>query len=590
MRRLLALLVLLAFAAAAPVADLASAAKPKSPAKSKKQRACERKAKKVKSKRKRRAALKKCAKKHAKKRPARVKPRPKPALPVAPATPPFTEGGAADATVVAVLDFGMNPYHFDFRASKMPQHLDGDAGNDLPLDRPFTEWLPGAGQAGLSSLTRMDLTLPDDPEEEAEGLVESDGKLDKLKSSTLAESHAVWFPGTKVIGAMDYLDTPNLWDGVGAHGVGTTSSSVGNLHGTCPECLLFFINLGDSPEEIEGAIDWAMKQPWIDAISNSYGLSLTPVDRTRIYDGSSTELQAQASERGQTIFFSAGNGNDGSFITPNNTTFSSQEGPDWIVTVGAVSPPEGGYYEPAVDPSDSDGQSASYTGAGKPADVAGIGAAYPTAYTSPSIGGTGPSGFGGTSNATPQVAGLYARTLYMARKALGGPSRTQASGVVATGAPVACGQARPDCELGDGALTAPELRTRLFHGAIHTNAGLGVYSGGATDDPSAPPVGEEEFLHEGHGSYMGRVWEDREEWLPEFGRIVDPMLGTAKALTRPPGELEWMIVDSYCRQQNWGAWTQGYYVEGRTELPPPDPAHPVRTARMETCPGGPTPP
>ena len=585
MRRLLAFLVLLAFAGA-PAVDSALAAKPK-PAKSKKLKACERKAKKIKSKRKRAAAMKKCKKKHGAKK-KRKPAKPVVPLPVQPATPPFTEGGLADATVVAVLDFGMNPYHFDFRASKMPQHIDGDPANDLPLDRPFTEWLPGAAGAPLASLERRDISLPDDPEEQAEALVEADGKLDKLKPSTPEAMHAVWFPGTKVIGAADFQDTPNLWDGVGAHGVGTTSSSVGNLHGTCPECLLFFVNLGESAAEGEAAINWVMKQPWIDAVSNSYGYSITPADRLRVYDGSDVEQQARSSERGQTIFFSAGNGNEGAFVTPNNTTYSSQEGPDWIVTVGAVSPPEGGYYDPIQDPSDED-RSGAYFGAGKPADVAGIGTDYPTAYEAAAIGGTGDFGFGGTSNATPQVAGLYSRALHMARKALPGPSRAQDGGVVASGPAVACGPARPDCELADGLLTAKELRTRLFHGAVHTGA-IAMTGQGVVPDPTAPNAGEEAFMNEGHGSYMGRVWEDRNEWLPEFDRIVAPLTGAAKTLERPAGEAEWMIVDSYCRQKNWGSWTDGYYVEGKTELPGQDPAYPARSAREQSCVGGTTPP
>jgi hypothetical protein len=590
MRRLLALLVLLAFAGA-PAVDTALAAKPK-PTKSKKHRACEKKAKKIKSKRKRKAALKKCVKKHGKKKPPvkklRPKPKPLPPLPVTPATPPFTEGGVGDAVVVAVLDSATNPYHFDFRASKMPQHLDGDPANDVPLDRPFTEWLPGAAGAPLD-LQRVDLSLPEDPDETSAALAEADGDKLKIKPSTPDRLHAAFFPGTKIIGAASFQKEPNMFAGNGSHGVGTTSSAVGNLHGTCPECLLFFVHTGGSAQTGEAAIDWAMKQPWIDVITNSYGFSITNSDRTRFYDQSNTELQAQASERGQTVFFSSGNGNDGAFVTPNQTTYSSQEGPDWIVTVGAVSPPEGGYYSPVADTSDSDGESASYTGAGKPADVAGIGSDYPTAYESKTIGGTGTFGFGGTSNATPQVAGLYSRGLYMARKALRGPSRTQGAGLVAVGAPVACGPARPDCELGDGKLTAAELRTRLFHGAVHTAAGFGVTGQGVTDDPSAPPVGEEEFLNEGHGSYMGRVWEDRNEWTAEFERIAGPMTGATKALERPAGEQEWMVVDSYCRQKNWGSWTQGYYVDGKTELPPPDPSSPVRTQRMQTCPGGPTP-
>jgi len=569
-------------AAAADTSASSSATKPatkKKPRKSKKQIACERRAKRIKKASKRRAAIKRCAPKKKKKK------APKPPALVPPKPPaPVSEGGIGDATVIAVLDFGTNPYHLDFRSSTMPQHLDSDRGNDLPLDRPFTEWLTGA--EGAATPIRTDISLPADPEETSDSLNDGDDKkLTKLRPSTADKVNVHWIPGTKVIGAASFADDGAIYRGVDSHGVGTTSSSVGNLHGTCPECLLFFVELGDSAEESEAAIDWVMKQPWIDAISNSYGYSLTGFDRTRFYDGSNTKLQAQASERGQTVFFSAGNGNDGAFLTPNQTTFSSQEGPDWIVTVGAVSPPGGSFYSPD---SGEDEESASYTGAGKPADVAGIGDGYPTAYTAASIGGTGGSGFGGTSNATPQVAGLFGRALYLARTALPGPSRAQGAGVVASGSPVACGPVRPDCELADGKLTATELRHRLFYGAVHTSAGFGVYTAGAGPTPSAPPVGEEEFLNEGHGSYMGRVSADRKAWLAEFDRMYGPITGTAKAFERPAGEAEWMIVDSYCRQKNWGSWTQGFYVEGKTPLPGPDPQYPVRTQREQTCPGGPT--
>ena len=33
----------------------------------------------------------------------------------------------------------------------------------------------------------------------------------------------------------------------------------------------------------------------------------------------------------------------------------------------------------------------------------------------------------------------------------------------------------------------------------------------------------------------------------------------------------------------------GYYVDGKTPLPGPDPLFPFRTVLAETCPGGPTP-
>ncbi|HVL65197.1 MAG TPA: S8/S53 family peptidase [Actinomycetota bacterium] len=485
-----------------------------------------------------------------------------PAAPGRAAKRAASEGGARDAVVVAVIDFRFSPYHWDYLADKMPQHLDGDRGNDLPLDRPPHEWLPGAPSPGaFASYNRTELSLEKkDPSADLAALGAKDSeKWSAIQQSTDEGLHYYWFPGTKVIGALDFGGR-KIHGTSSDHGMGTSSVSVGNLHGTCPECLLVFIDINGATDG-ERAIEWAMNQPWIDVITNSYGFS-TAV-RDRIYAGSDTDLQRRASVRGQTIFFSAGNGNDGAFIVPNTTSFSSQEGPDWIVTVGAVSP----------------GNHASYSGHGRPADIAGIGSDYPSSYTARTVSETGQTGFGGTSNATPTIAGLYARALYEARASLDGRSRIQRRGVVATGKPFRCAGARPKCELGDGKLTVTELRRRLFHGAVHTPAGL---TPGPLGVGQLPPVGEDEFVSEGHGSYFAR--EEGNPWLEEFDRILAPMQGRAEALERPEGEREWMIVDSYCRQHLWGSWGDGYYVEGKTELPGPDPQWPLRSAIEEGCP------
>jgi Subtilase family len=478
------------------------------------------------------------------------------------AQPRSAGGGVGDATVVAVLDFGFVPYHWDFVASKMPQANDRDRSNDLPLNKAPHKWLPGFPNPSkaFASYQAIDLTLDEkNPDAAVEGLdTEDTKKWEDVKASTKNKINYYWMPGTKVIGALEF--GPNKIHGTpNDHGTGTTSVSVGNLHGTCPECLLFFININQQ-EDAEAAIEWAESQPWIDAITNSYGFSLGV--RDRLYSGSDVDAQKQATQRGQTIFFSAGNGQDGAFVIPNTTYYSSQEGPDWIVTVGAVSP----------------GTHGSYTGAGKPADIAGIGDGYPAAYGSQTVSGHG--FFGGTSNATPTIAGTYARALYLARSDLRGASRTQTKGVIARGGKFKCGRARKACELRDGKLTAPELRRRLFEGAVHTEAG--------TTDPlgtvGAPVVGEEEFMAEGYGSYFGRETGDIADWLAEFERILAPLEGRAKPLKRPEGEREWMVVDSFCRQHLWGAWTGGAYVEGKTELPGSDPEWPVRSQIEQTCP------
>ncbi|HWC15099.1 MAG TPA: S8/S53 family peptidase [Actinomycetota bacterium] len=493
----------------------------------------------------------------------------------------YNPKGPGDATVVAVIDFNFVPYHWDFLASRMPQQLDKDGSNDLPLTSPPDEWLPGFPSRGaLASYEKLDVKLEEkNPDAPLAAIAATEKpKWDKVKQSTSEKVNYYWLPGTKVIGAVDFGGNKIL----GAsddHGQGTASSSVGNLHGTCPECLLVFINIAGKADG-EAAIEWAMAQPWIDVITNSYGFSLAA--RDRLYSGSNVKAQRRASERGQTIFFSAGNGQDGAFVAPNTTSFSSQEGPDWIVTVGAVSPGEDNYYYRKGylgDQADKLAYHASYSGHGKPADIAGIGSNYPTSYGADSVSGTGRFGFGGTSNATPQVAGTYSRALYLARRDLRGVSRTQTSGVIATGRGFRCGRARADCELGDGRLTATELRERLFHGALHTPAGMTPAGYG-----TVPKVGEDEFLNEGHGSYFGRETGRTKDWLKEFDRIMAPLEGRAKTLDRPDGEHEWMIVDSYCRQHLWGFWKHGYYVEDKTELPGADPAYPIRSALEPVCP------
>ena len=483
--------------------------------------------------------------------------------PVGAAAGPASARGADDATVIAVIDSAFSPYHWDFLASQMPQAKDSDPSNDLPLTTSPAEWLPGFPGAGaFDSYNQLDLSLEEkDPEAQLIAFDTADKpKWDTVKPSSAEELNYYWMPGTKVIGALDFGGNQIHGDS-GQHGMGTSSVSVGNIHGTCPECLLVFISYGDKVSG-EAAIEWALDQPWIDAISNSYGFSAAY--RDRIYSDSNTQAQRRATERGQTIFFSAGNGQANDFAVPNTTTFSSQEGPDWIVTVGAVAPET----------------HASYSGHGKPADIAGIGSSYPASYGAVTVSGTGEGGFGGTSNATPTIAGTYGRALYMARRALSGPSRVQRGGVVATGGRFRCGKVRPGCELGDSKLTAAELRNRLFKGAIHSEAGTTISSFGVGN---VGPVGEEEFLNEGHGSYYARETGNLRDWLKEFDRIMGPMEGRARELKRPAGEREWMIVDSYCRQHLWGRWGGGYYMPGKTQLPGRDPEYPIRSSWESSC-------
>jgi hypothetical protein len=492
--------------------------------------------------------------------------------------------GRGDATVIAVIDSGFSPYHWDYLAAKMPQATNKDRSDDLPLTTPPDKWLPGFPSAkSFASYDRLSLTLDahDEAAKPADLDKEDADTWKAVKPSTDKDLHYYWIPGTKVIGAMTFGPTPasrynatavlggtpgTIHGTTSEHGEGTTSVSVGNIHGTCPECLLVFLQYTDQGSA-ERAIDWAMKQPWIDAISNSYGFSSTYEVRDRVYNGSNVALQRAASQRGQTIFFSAGNGLENAFTVPNSTLTSSQEGPDWIVTVSATDPNGG-----------------TYTGTGKPADVAGIGSSYPSAYGSTTVSGKGSTGFSGTSNATPTVAGTYARALYLARRALPGPSRVQRNGLIAAGS-FRCGAARRACELAGG-LTATELRFRLLQSAVSTGKG---YTDGLLGATTSPRAADTYFAAEGHGTYAARLHGDG-PWQQEFARLWGPLTGTSAAPKRPAGERDWFLVDSWCRQHIWGEWTGGYYRGTATPLPANDPAWPTRTALRNGCEGATAPP
>ena len=482
---------------------------------------------------------------------------------------------ADDVVVIAVIDSSINPYHHDYLAALMPQHLDGDAANDLPLDKDPAEWLPGhPGASAFASYQAMNLTLTTDPNASSSVLHAQDqaewGKVRYSEGTSNDQVHMVWMPGTKIIGHVAFapgligdpatslvLGEPSgpvdTWE-FESHGIGTSSVSTGNLHGSCPNCLLVYVH-GTSEE----ANEWVAQQDWIDAQTNSWGASL--IFRERAYAGSDVELQRSAIDRGQQIFFSAGNGQANAFVVPNTTLLSSQEGPDWIVTVGAIDPFDG----------------SSFSGHGKPADIASIGTGYPSA-TNGGDGVTATGNFGGTSNATPVIAGIYGQALYQLRQELAGPSRTQSEGVIAVG-PAGCGPANAHCALADGEVTVHELREALFRAARYTSEVWNV--GGVATLPAGSPLDAElEFLAEGHGSYWGRLNGDAELY-EDVQRIVDFITGDWFGAA-DPDQVDWFVADSYCRQSIWGEWDHGYAQQH--PLPDIDPTWPVREALISVCP------
>jgi hypothetical protein len=269
--------------------------------------------------------------------------------------------------------------------------------------------------------------------------------------------------------------------------------------------------------------------------------------------------QKKASERGQTIVFSAGNGIENAFVVPFSTLTSSVKGPDWVITVGATTP--GGDNE---------------SGSGKPVDVSGIGENYPSAYNSTTV--TNGERFSGTSNAAPTISGTYARGLWLARKAMAGASRIQAGGVISVGK-ATCGRARRACEVGDGRLTAVELRDRLLKGAVSSKGGIAPGGLVGVDSPA-----DLHWANEGYGTYRARLRQDDEQWLTELSNFTGPLLGTKAALARPADEAKWFVVDSWCRQHVFGSWSGGAWKSGQP-LPAPETSAPTRAALQAACNG-----
>lgn len=462
-----------------------------------------------------------------------------------------------DVVVVAVIDSGFNPYHFDFRASMMPQARNADPSDDLPLDKDPATWITGhPGASAFASYEAIQLTLSDDPEKLSADLHTADADAwSSMKQSSASAAHVRYFPGTKIVGALTF----GSGDGFspGSHGVGSSSVSVGNFHGSCPECLLVFVD-GTN----EAANRWVEAQDWIDFQTNSWGISKTGVLRDRIYAGSDTESQRAATERGQSLFFSAGNGLENGFVVTNPTLFSSQEGPDWIVTVGAILPNGG------------------VTGAGKPADISAPGSEYPSAYGSTTLNGTG--FFGGTSNATPVTTGLAAHTLYMVRRDMEGESRVQRNGTISVGGPGTCGPANPACALADGELSVYELQHALFRSARYTGTGYTVTALGLASQeiPESDNALELLFMGAGHGSYWGLL-RGPDVYAEETQRILDYLRGQWYE-EQDADQKAWFVADSICRQAGWGTWEHGL-AQGETP-PAASPAWPVRTWLVESCP------
>ncbi|MEA3165766.1 MAG: hypothetical protein QOJ26_632, partial [Thermoplasmata archaeon] len=432
--------------------------------------------------------------------------------------------------VIAVPDTGINPYHRDFWEDTYPRNTDSDPANDVDF-RAY----PGTYLDGFpAAVPSLDLTI--------------DGGFhlgaDTAKFSTVPTGSLRWIPGTKIIGAYDAgdattangaADTLPLFDdegtGLFAGGHGTASSSVaaGNLFGSCKECLLVAV-------ESFGGDEWAYSQDWIDIVTVSGG----PV--ANIPDGSvgifpdtgrffAPEGQQEAVERGVSLLYAGGNGNDGNFLTPGQTYLSTGVGPGWNVRVGAVN----------NEPFPFQDGSYSIVQSNKPVDISSYGAGtIPAACNTDS---TGDCGHSGTSSATPITAGHLGDLILHARRMLGDNGRTGAfrdtainAGVVASGTPVA---GNPYLE--DGKFTRAEAWYILKQAASPLAPSPVDFNHIVTVGVGATPV---DYAYAGYG-----VVDDDAE-----ARAI-AMLDDGTALLRDTADADtFFALDQEVRGALWGGW------------------------------------
>lgn len=412
--------------------------------------------------------------------------------------PPESRGPLADQSlvVIAVIDSGINPYHEEFRDSAFSQH-------------PST-YIEGFPEDAVPLELALDTESYDDA-------VEADDE--DWAGVTGGELH--WIPGTRVIGAVSLgnpgprriLDDHNTASKDIGHGTKTASDAAGATIGTCPQCVLMVIEAGDAASYQQG-LEWAMRMPWIDVITNSWGLCLvTCQPDTGLLPPTTADSKTKAAvERGVEIFFSSGNGVLNAFDVPQLTYWNAYTGPDWIVTVGAADAASG----------------ATVLGTGRPVDIVSLGYEWRGASHKSM---TAIEEFSGTSAASPVAAGAYASVLLGARKALN-DTREGPHGALAVGAPA-------KGYLADGKLTRYEAERALFLTAS-TAAGTGPIV------PATLPQTAAAFSYRGYGLVNHATSKE----------ALKVVLGERSAPDRSV-EDQWAAADSQVRRAIWGPWNPG---------------------------------
>ena len=344
--------------------------------------------------------------------------------------------------VIAFVDSGINPWHQDFQAPEFVHHpssyIEGYPATAQPIDLSHEI----ANEQGYDAARAADNST----------------------LLTMLNSRLYWFPGTRIIGGYTASGCASNCGNVyperkivddGGHGTGVASVAAGRFFGANPNALIVMAEgLGDAN------LNWATSQPWIDIVSNSWGnLANLPLG--------STTATRNATRRGQTVAFAAGNGttntNSSTVFPPggavedpckcktpdSNPSFTSPYGGNsWVLTVGATSPINGqAHWWHSI-----------------PVDVSSFGSKWRAAGA---FGVTKQDNrdFGGTSCATPTTAGVLSAIIERARVELNDTVGGQRTGQVVAQLQEG-GTAPASGPLADGALTRAEAEALVLKTAF----------------------------------------------------------------------------------------------------------------------------
>lgn len=361
--------------------------------------------------------------------------------------------GDGPNVVIAVIDTGINVYHQEFQAPDRWETPDQTGSDTLPQ--------PPIPHDGIQNAAPIPLTLDND---DWDATVDEDwDTLMSLEKETLYT-----FPGTKILGAISFMDQSDDWPlildrpGSYTHGTMTASRAVGetvSIPSDNPNIWLVQVQ-GFNTD----ALEWVAEQDWIDLASISAGLSplaTLPAAPNALDNGAIETYQALAHEK--PFFASSGNGVANAGAAGYPVWLRGSSGAPDVISVGATDNDHIAQWHNQDPYIAADGCS----NPAAPAD------------TTTEVTNSG----GGTSSATPFSAGGGATILLEARQLLNdddiGPrfddARTMPQDAWDSQNPqdanviLAQGDAPTDeGPLADGVFTLREFKDTLYHTALET--------------------------------------------------------------------------------------------------------------------------